>query len=124
MEWLIFQEAGVARHRIDDGDLLDREAGNQFDAIIISSMRTPHSYFLPCWVSSAKTMPGLISTGKSSDQMREITGVSYCARPRPWPQRFAAAWSSSSYPQVFWAEGHWDAMSLVVAPTFTVLMAS
>src|SRR3989454_1066660 len=40
--------------------------------ISISSIRTPHSYRLPCWVSSAKTMPGLISSGWSSDQMREI----------------------------------------------------
>src|SRR5262249_15525332 len=31
--------------------------------ISISSMRTPHSYFLPCCVSSANTMPGLISSG-------------------------------------------------------------
>jgi hypothetical protein len=31
--------------------------------ISISSMRTPHSYFLPCWVSSAKTMPDRISSG-------------------------------------------------------------
>ena len=51
---------------------------------------------LPCCVSSAKVMPGLISTGWSSDQMREMTGWSYWARPSPWPQRLAAAWSSSS----------------------------
>jgi len=59
--------------------------------ISISSMRTPHSYGLPCWVSSANTMPSLISIGWSSDQMREITGWSYCASPKPWPHRLAAA---------------------------------
>ena len=41
-------------------------------------------------------MPGLISIGWSSDQMREMTGWSYCASPSPWPHRFAAASSSSS----------------------------
>ena len=29
-------------------------------------------------------------------QMREMTGWSYWASPRPWPHRLAAAWSSSS----------------------------
>ena len=42
--------------------------------ISISSMRTPQRKRWPCWVSSANTMPGLISIGWSSDQMREITG--------------------------------------------------
>src|SRR2546427_3175303 len=90
----------------------------------ISSMRTPHSYFLPCCVSSANTMPGRISSGWSSDQIREITGWSYCASPSPCPQRFAAAWSSSAYPHASWADGHFSAMSRVVAPGRTAWIES
>ncbi len=68
-------------------------------------------------------MPGSIVTGWSSDQMREMTGGSYWASPRPWPQLLAAAWSSSSYPQIS-AAGHFAATSAVVTPGRVASMES
>ena len=34
---------------------------------------------------------GMPVTLLNREQMREMTGGSYCARPSPWPQRLAAA---------------------------------
>src|SRR5438552_6968902 len=92
--------------------------------ISISSMRTPHSNFLPCWVSSANTMPSLISIGWSSDQMREITGWSYCASPRSEEHRSELQSPDHLLCRLLLEKKKFEAISRVVVPTFTALIVS
>src|SRR5580658_9223600 len=66
-------------------------------------------------VSSANTMPGLISYECSSDTRRLITGFSQMASPMPWPNCSAKAASSLGKPNSC-ALGHTDAISPVVRP--------
>ena len=63
-------------------------------------------------VSSANTIPGLISWGWSSETSRLIIGFSQMARPMPWPICSANADSSSGKPNSV-AFGHTDATSAV-----------
>ena len=66
-------------------------------------------------VSSANTMPGLISCGCSSETSRLIIGFSQMARPMPWPICSANAASSSGKPNSV-AFGHTEATSAVERP--------
>ena len=66
-------------------------------------------------VSSAKTMPSLISSGWSSETSRLKTGFSQIESPTPWPNCSANAASSSGKPNSC-ASGQTSTTSPVVTP--------
>ena len=66
-------------------------------------------------VSSANTIPSLISSGWSSETSRLKTGFSQIESPTPWPNCSAKAASSSGKPNS-WALGQTATTSPVVAP--------
>src|SRR6187549_1051891 len=94
-----FHVIAVTGDRIHHGDLLDRKVGDDLDLLLVHDQHflDPHA------VAEALAVLGLERKrhpGLDLDRMIERPDArdhrgSYCARPRPWPQRFAAAWSSS-----------------------------
>ena len=70
------------------------------------------------YVSRAKTMPGSIVIGCSSECTREIIGASYRLTPRPWPNCSPKQACSSGKPSSS-AVGQTAAMRSVVMPGLT-----